>query len=251
MRTDILDLHEFYARPLGAQVRMALAAHLAGRWGAGQGLRIAGFGHATPYLEGFVEAERVIALAPSGQGVMRWPGEGRNCAALGEEWRWPLPDSAIDRLLIVHGLEETPDPTRLMREAWRVLANDGRLIVIAAHRRGLWSIVGTTPFAHGRPFLRRQLFALLTESLFRPLEWTGALYFPPFDSRALLRLAAAWERAGARLWPFLGGVLMIEAGKELLAPVGLVQRAGARAVRAQPARSAATRTSAPYGGSRP
>jgi SAM-dependent methyltransferase len=239
MRTDILDLHAFYDRPLGARVREALLGQIRERWGDGRALRIAGFGYAAPYLESFSAAERVFALAPAGQGVMRWPGEGRNRAALAEECRWPLPDAGIDRLLIVHGLEETPDPKRLMREAWRVLANDGRLIVVAAHRRGLWSIFETTPFAHGRPWLRRQLFALLSQSLFRPLEWTGALYFPPIDSRALLRVANAWERAGARLWPFLGGALMIEAGKELAAPVGLVQRAGAFAHRPQYARPAA------------
>lgn len=254
MRTDILDLHDFYARPLGGRVRAALLGHLTGRWGDGKGLRIAGFGHATPYLESFAAAERVLALAPAGQGVMRWPGGGGNRAALGEECRWPLPDASLDRLLIVHGLEEAPDPKRLMREAWRVLANDGRLIVVAAHRRGLWSIFETTPFAHGRPFLCRQLFALMAEALFRPIEWTGALYFPPIDSRALLRVAAAWERAGARLWPFLGGVLMIEAGKELAAPVGLVQRAGARAVRPQfvrPAAAGMPADAAPGAGRRP
>ncbi|NWG70445.1 MAG: methyltransferase domain-containing protein [Parvularculaceae bacterium] len=238
MRTDIVDLHAFYERPLGCAVRDFLTAHLVERWGAAKGLRVAGFGYAAPFLGKFDAAERVLALAPAGQGAMRWPLEGANREALVEEERWPLADASIDRLLIVHGLEETGDPRRLMREAWRVLANDGRLIIIVAHRRGLWSIVETTPFAHGRPYLRRQLFNLLGESMFRPIEWAGALYFPPANSRALLRAASAWERAGARLWPFLGGVLMIEAAKEMLAPVGRAHAAAVRALRPQYARPA-------------
>jgi len=247
MRTDVLDLHAFYDRPLGQTVREFLTGHLVERWGAAKGLRLAGFGHAAPFLEKFDAAERVLALAPGAQGAMRWPFEGANRTTLVDEEFWPLPDASIDRLLIAHGLEETGDPRRLMREAWRVLANDGRLIIIVAHRRGLWSIVETTPFAHGRPYLRGQLFALLGESMFRPLEWAGALYFPPSNSRALLRTASAWERAGARLWPFLGGVLMIEAAKELLAPIGRAERTAVRAMRPQYARPAGAARSASYG----
>jgi SAM-dependent methyltransferase len=238
MRTDILDIHAFYERPLGKSVGESLTCHLVERWGDGAGLRIAGFGYAAPLLKPFDRAERALLLEPEAQGAMHFPPQEKNRAALVEDDRWPLPDASIDRLLIVHGLEEAGDPRRLMREAWRVLTNDGRLIIIAAHRRGLWSIIESTPFAHGRPYLRRQLFQLLMDSLFRPLEWSGALYFPPFDNRALLRLASSWERAGARLWPFLGGVLLIEAAKELAAPVGLVQRGGHRAVRPQYARPA-------------
>ena len=238
MRTDILDLHAFYERPLGRTARDCLIGHLALRWGDTARLRVAGFGYAAPYLARFETAERVVALAPGAQGVMRWPAAAGNRATLVEDERWPLPDASIDRLMIIHGLEEAGDPRRLMREAWRVLTDDGRLVVIVAHRRGLWSIVETTPFAHGRPYLRRQLFSLLADSLFRTLEWTGALYFPPIDSRALLRAASAWERAGARLWPFLGGVLMIEAAKDLMAPVALAAGKPVRAARPHYARPA-------------
>jgi SAM-dependent methyltransferase len=170
---------------------------------------------------------------------MAWPQGEKNRAGLVEENRWPLPDSSIDRLLIVHGLEEASDPRRLMREAWRVLAPEGRLIIVAAHRRGLWSVIDTTPFAAGRPYLRRQLDDLLQAAMFRALSWQGALYFPPFGARFLLRAASAWERAGAKLWPGLGGVLMVEAVKELLAPVGKVQRARVRTLRPSVARPAA------------
>jgi SAM-dependent methyltransferase len=179
----------------------------------------------------FGAAERTLALAPDAQGVIHWPQGAKNLAGLVEENRWPLPDASIDRLLIVHGLEEASDPRRLMREAWRVLAPDGRMIIVAAHRRGLWSVIDTTPFAAGRPYLRRQLNELLQSAMFRALNWQGALYFPPFGARFLLRASSAWERAGAKVWPGLGGVLMVEAVKELLAPVGQVQRARVRAFR--------------------
>jgi SAM-dependent methyltransferase len=238
MRKDVLDIHEFYERPLGKAARGFIAANLAVAWGDAARLRIAGFGYALPYLGSFDGAERMLALAPDAQGVIHWPPGAKNLAGLVEENRWPLPDSSIDRLLIIHGLEEASDPRRLMREAWRVLAPEGRIIIVVAHRRGLWSAIDTTPFAAGRPYLKRQLNELLQNAMFRALNWQGALYFPPFGARFLLRAASAWERAGAKVWPGLGGVVMVEAVKELLAPVGQAQRARIRAFRPAAARPA-------------
>lgn len=229
MRTDILDFHEFYRTPLGAAAQGYIGARLSEAWGEGAGLAIAGFGYANPYLEMFNRASARFALAPGGQGAMRWPPDGANAASLVGEHDWPAPDASLDRVLIIHGLEEAPAPQRLMREIWRVLKDDGRLIIAAAHRRGFWSVIDTTPFAAGRPFLKRRLDGLLKDAMFRPLAWSGALFFPPF--RLALPAARAWERAGGLLWPGFSGVIMVEAAKDMLAPAGLVRRAGARAIR--------------------
>ncbi|HXI86040.1 MAG TPA: methyltransferase domain-containing protein, partial [Parvularculaceae bacterium] len=191
MRKDVLELLAFYETGLGEAARGFIAARIADAWEGAKGLRVTGFGYAAPYLAPFNEAERVLALAPDAQGVAAWPQRERNRAALVDEGRWPLPDASIDRLLIIHGLEESGDPRRLMREAWRVLAGDGRLIVVVAHRRGLWSIIDTTPFAAGRPYLKGQLLSLLSASMFKPQYSTGALFFPPFNRRFLLRGASA------------------------------------------------------------
>ena len=228
MRTDILEFREFYESPLGEMARGFIADRLQEAWGDAARLSIAGFGYATPYLDMFVGARRRLALAPGGQGVMRWPLGGQNAASLVGEHQWPLPDASIDRLLVVHGLEESAAPRRLMREIWRVLTDDGRVIIVTANRRGLWSVIDTTPFAAGRPYLKRRLNGLLEETMFRACAWSAALYFPPFRSRLLLRAARAWERAGGQVWPGLGGVLMVEATKEMMAPVGLIRKSGAR-----------------------
>lgn len=243
MRTDILDYHEFYRTPLGRAACEFIGARLIEAWGQTDRLRVAGFGFANPYLAQLGGAERMLSLAPGGQGVIRWPAREANRAVLVGERSWPLPDASIDRLIVIHGLEESPDPRAMMREAWRVLTDDGRIIIVAPHRRGLWSIIDTTPFAAGRPYLKGQLDRLLRSSMFGDARWNAALYFPPVRSRFLLRSASAWERAGAGVWPGLSGVLMVEATKDVAAPVGLVRSARERAGR--PAMAAARPAGAP------
>ena len=248
MRTDILDFHEFYRAPLGATARSFIAKRLVEAWGDGARMSIAGFGYANPYLELFSSATRRLALAPGAQGVIRWPATAKNAASLVSEGAWPLPDACLDRVLIVHGLEEAPEPHRLMREIWRVLRDDGQVIIIASHRRGLWSMIDSTPFAAGRPYLKRQLNGLLQGAMFRARAWNSALFFPPFGARVLLRTAKAWERAGARVWPGLSGILMVEASKEMLAPIGLVRRAGVAIARPTAAAPLPTRMDNPDNG---
>jgi SAM-dependent methyltransferase len=228
MRRDVLGLREFYATPLGAAARLMIARKLNEAWGPAAGLDVLGVGYATPYLEVFRQTgRRAIAAMPAAQGVEVWPAEGRVLACLADESSLPFANALFDRVLVVHALEEADDPLALMREVWRVLAPAGRVIVAAANRRGFWSGAESTPFGHGRPFTRQQLENLLREAELHPLAWSRALFAPP------LAWAAPWaegfERIGARLWPGLSGLILLEAVKQTFAvkPRGL--RAPARA----------------------
>jgi SAM-dependent methyltransferase len=109
----------------------------------------------------------------------------------------PLPDAAVDRILLVHALEMTHDDPALLREVWRVLAAGGRLLAVVPNRRGVWARMDTTPFGHGRPYSRSQITQLLRETWFTPTAWGEALYVPPIEQRWFLRSAVAWERTGA------------------------------------------------------
>ncbi|HNR76937.1 MAG TPA: hypothetical protein PKM48_07385, partial [Parvularculaceae bacterium] len=66
-------------------------------------------------------------------------------------------------------------------------------------------------------------------------------YFPPVGARFLLRAANAWERAGARLWSGLSGVLMVEAAKDMAQPVARAAPGLIRAERPAVARPAMPR----------
>ena len=152
---DVVDLRNFYAQRLGVVARRFIGHGIRARWDDTTALRVLGIGYATPYLGLFrEEAERCLALMPAPQGVVRWPSSKPALAALVEEEELPLTDAAVDRVLLVHALENSTDPVGLLREVWRVLAGGGRLLAVVPNRRGLWARMDTTPFGHGRPYSR-------------------------------------------------------------------------------------------------
>jgi SAM-dependent methyltransferase len=213
---DVVDLRNFYAQRLGVVARRFVGRGIRSRWKDTRAQRVLGIGYATPYLGLFrEEAERCLALMPAPQGVVRWPSTRPALAALVEEDTWPLTDSAVDRVLLVHALEMSPDPVELLREVWRVLAAGGRLLAVVPNRRGLWARMDTTPFGQGRPYSRSQITHLLRETWFTPTGWGEALYVPPIARGWFLRSAVAWERSGATISAPFAGVHIVEATKQV------------------------------------
>lgn len=229
MYLDVTDLRDFYVTPLGHIVRRLLLHRLRARWRNVAGETVIGLGFATPYLGAFHgEALRVGAFMPMQQGALVWPHDGPRQAVLVEEDQLPLSDSSVDKLVAIHCLEAAERVQPLLREMWRVLAPQGKLVLIVPSRASVWARFDTTPFGHGRPFSRRQLEHLLREAMFTPTDWASALYVPPFERKLLVKWAIGFERLGASLSPRLGGVIIVEAQKELLAPIGRSSRIRAR-----------------------
>ena len=221
MQLAVTDLRDFYARPLGQLVRRLLLARIRARWRHLEGETLIGLGFPSPYLGAFrSEAQRIGSFMPAGQGALVWPNSGPRLSVLVDEEQLPLADSSVNRLLAVHCLEVAERTRPLLREMWRVLAPEGRLLMVVPNRSGVWARLDTTPFGQGRPYSRGQLQRLLGEALFTPLDWTNALHVPPIEWQMVLKSATAFERVGSRLSHRFGGVIMVEARKELTAPIG-------------------------------
>src|SRR5512140_532283 len=119
MSIDVVDLRNFYTQHLGVVARRFIGRGIRQRVANTRGMRVLGVGYATPYLGLFrEEAERCLAFMPAAQGVVKWPTTRPALSALVDENELPLPDSAVDRVLLVHGLEMTNDPATLLREVW-------------------------------------------------------------------------------------------------------------------------------------
>lgn len=215
---DARELSQFYDGALGRRARRMILTRLRQSWPNVKGLRVLGFGFAAPYLRAFLpDAERVLTVSPAEMGVIAWPAE-KCLSALVEEDCLPFPDAFFDRVLVVHGLEGAQALRPLLRQLWRVLAPEGKLLVVAPNRASLWAQVERSPFGQGRPFSRRELDVLLKDALFEPENWQRALYAPPLKGGVLVGSGVNWERFGGRFFPGLSGVHIVEARKSLYAP---------------------------------
>ncbi|MEJ1967606.1 MAG: methyltransferase domain-containing protein [Rhizomicrobium sp.] len=213
MQLDAAELADFYEAPLGLLTRRIIARQLRVLWPSTKGACLLGYGFAVPYLRTFqTDAERAVALMPAQQGVVAWPAD-KPLTAMSDESALPFPDAFFDRILVVHGLEGADAIRPLLRQLWRVLAPEGRLLLVAPNRTSLWAQLERSPFAVGRPFSRGELDRLLRSALFEPVAWNRALYMPPFRGRRLIRAGSGWDRLLRRLFPALSGVHLVEATK--------------------------------------
>lgn len=218
MFNDAADLWDFYGTRVGQVARRMIRRRVRELWPNTRGEAILGLGYATPFLSPFRgEAERVIAVMPSQQGVLHWPRYGKGLVCLADEAELPLQDVSVDRVLLVHALESTEQLRAMLQEVWRVLAGNGKLLVVVPNRRGIWARLDRTPFGHGHPYSPSQLSRLLKDNMFAPSLTAHALYVPPTDSPIVLRSAAAFEKIGERWFNRFAGVVLIEATKQIYA----------------------------------
>jgi SAM-dependent methyltransferase len=198
MWLDVVDLRDFYDTVLGQVVRRLVRRRIRQIWPDVRALRVLGVGFATPYLRGFRE-------------------DGPGLVALAEDETLPFPDCSFDRIVLIHGLENTERSRLLMREAWRVLTDNGRLLVIAPNRQGVWARLERSPFASGQPYSARQLSSLLRDTMYTPLATYRALFYPPISNRLLRTWAVAIEELGNRWFTSFSGLLLVEAAKQIYA----------------------------------
>ncbi len=218
MHMDVVDLREFYLTPLGRSISQLMRKRLRETWPDVKGQDVLGIGYTTPFLAPFrSEAQRLISFMPAGQGVIRWPRGGANLTSLVEDTRLPLPDSSIDRILLAHSVESSEALPLFLQELWRVLSPTGRIIAVVPHRHGVWARSDATPFGHGHPYSKNQILRLLKNHQFTFEHCEQALFYPPFAFRFMVKSAAAFESVGRRVWSRYGGVMIVEATKQIYA----------------------------------
>ncbi len=218
MRQSVQKLEQFYVSRRGAAAQAMVSRRLHALWPNLDGLDVLGYGYGIPYLHFYSEHARSMVYAmPSEQGAARQMLPRGNVSVLTMDKELPFAPSVFDRVLVAHGLEEAPHMPALLGELWRVMKPEGRIVIIAANRAGLWARSDKTPFGAGRPFSRSQLSSALKTSGFVPLVRSGALYCPPVSKMCGLGMAGIFEKFGETVWPGLSGLVLVEAVKRLYA----------------------------------
>ena len=232
--SDTSNAAEFYRSARGAVAAGLVRERLALMWPDVSRDAMLGLGYTAPYLRLWREqARRCIAAVPDQPELAPWPAGAKNLHCAVEQDALPFPDLSFDRVLLVHSIEAAFDVRALLREAWRVLKDDGRLLVVAPNRVGLWAHVESTPFGQGQPYSPGQIGRLLANGLFRVERRDTALFVPPTNWRLVLRSAGFWERAGRRVAVGVAGVTITEAVKDTYAALPLQPARRRRLVRVE------------------
>ncbi len=212
------QMRQFYKTLGGRIVRRLIREKLLTLWPDAKDQRLLGCGYALPYLQAYTdEADRAIGVMFPGQGVHHWPEEDKNLVCLADETDLPFETNSVDRILLIHSLEFTGLLTPAFEELWRVLKSNGRILIAVPNRVGLWSRADWTPFGRGTPYSSAQVETFLKENLFIPERTEGVLFIPPFKNQMLLRSANLWEKIGGKLCPGMGGLIFVEASKQIYA----------------------------------
>lgn len=218
MAYDVVNFCEFYSTPLGQAAGHRIQACIHDIWPNLSEQNVLGLGYAIPYLDFYLKpSECVFSLMAAQRGVVLWPEVGPSRIALIEEGSLPLPDQSVDRILMIHTLEHTEQPRQLLREAWRVLSGQGRLLIIVPNRRSMWAHLDSTPFGHGQPYTMTQLTTLLKTNLFTPVSTKRALYMVPSQSRLMMACAPFFDKVGNQILQKFSGIVCVEAMKQVYA----------------------------------
>jgi SAM-dependent methyltransferase len=105
----------------------------------------------------------------------------------------PLPNASLDALVLHHALETAPDPRSVLREAARVVAPGGRLILCAFNPLSLWGVrrlyAGLVPDAFR---------GLRMPTVFRMLDWLALLGFELQGAPRYLQFGLPFHRERSR-----------------------------------------------------
>ena len=177
---DVITLRQFYATPFGDGARALIADALRDFWPNAKGDTLLAIGFSTPYLGTYVrECASTIICMPAQQGAAYWPSAGDNCVLLAHESELPLPESSINRVLLLHSVENSEELEGMIKELYRVLTPGGRVLAIVPNRLGLWARSSRSPFGYGRPFSMAQLRELMSEHQLTVTRSSSALFVPP------------------------------------------------------------------------
>lgn len=218
MQANMHTAAHFYASHRGRLAARLLGQRMTTFWPEGPRGHTLGLGYALPFLPLWdgVDAPCISARLDTHVTREAPPWLGRDCIASGLQL--PFDDLKFDRILLIHALEISEDKNSLLRQVWKILRDDGRLLLVVPNRAGLWAHADNSPFGQGTPFSRRQINRWLADACFRAERHEDALYIPPAGPCPTAG-AGMMECTGRTLFPRLGGVCMIEAVKDIYAGV--------------------------------
>ncbi len=142
-----------------------------------------------------------------------------------------LQSDSVDVMLLPHTLEFAPDPHEVLREAARVLAGEGELVVLGFDPLGSWSLRNAFTRGGCPPGIARTIPATRLADWLKLVGFEVGpaeryLYAPPIPGLRTARARGFLERMGRRAWPRFSGAYLLHARKRVhsMTPVRMRKR---------------------------
>jgi SAM-dependent methyltransferase len=135
--------------------------------------------------------------------------------------RLPVESESVDAIILPHTLDLAASPHAVLREAYRVLRSEGRMLIFGFKPVGLWGIRRLVPGQQFPP----ETAQLLGDRMLR--DWLRLLNLGIQDHRRFFfrlpfmrdkrALSSAWEGRGQRWWPELAACYALTVRKRVAA----------------------------------
>ncbi|MFA4994450.1 MAG: methyltransferase domain-containing protein [Bdellovibrionales bacterium] len=136
----------------------------------------------------------------------------------------PLPDADIDCVFALHAAKDFSEIEPLLREVWRVLKGEGRLLMIVPRRHSAWAKNPDAPFGQEQAYSASQIKKALKSQGFSVLHIGSALFAPPGKSEDSFSFSYKIEKIAPFLPFCCGGVFLIVAQKRIRGIAGAKKR---------------------------
>lgn len=221
LHPDVVGLRQFYSSALGQAVRRDIGHAIAGFC---QHITdehiVVGLGFSLPYLRIFLDqAAHILPIMFPATGAMYWPVDKENHTILCHDTTLPLRDNSVHYVLLCHMAEHSAQLDEVLTEIYRILLPGGRVLLIVPNRLGVWTRSDVSPFGSGHPYQISQIRARAERTHLTFSRAETALFYPPSQSRLVMRLSRTLEKLGRIMLPNFGGVLLVELEKQLYASI--------------------------------
>lgn len=132
----------------------------------------------------------------------------------------PFASASLDLVFLHHGLDASPHPQALLREASRVLIPEGHLLILGFNPWSLWGLWRLFRWQTTVPWLRRPLSPQRLADWLPLLELEvvgveSACFVPPLTHATIRRRFAWLEKLGRRYWSQGGAAYVLLARKRV------------------------------------
>lgn len=153
-------------------------------------------GYGSPYIDSFNKNNNVITI---------------NCF---DSFSFPV--EYADRVILVHAIEYNEQPSLLLREIWRIIKTNGKLLVIAPNKHGQFYNSKDPIFNHANFFTVNKLISMLDDSLFEPLRIRATLFSSYNFNESFPNVAKFFDNICDKWLVLFGGILLVEGEKKLV-----------------------------------